>query len=600
MGKILELPIDIINKIAAGEVIERPSSVVKELIENSIDAGAQNIIIEVKEGGKSFIRIQDDGSGMFKEDAELAIKKHTTSKIKTAGDLFKIGSLGFRGEALASIASVSRMEIQTKTQLDTEGLELEIENGEIKNKKPVGVPIGTTIKIYDLFYNTPARKKYMKDIPVEFSHIADVVTKYALAYQGIGFRLVHNGKDVLFAPKTPDRLGNIVNIYGRELAKEMIPINKETEHIKIRGFIGKPTVNRADKSMIITFINHRYVKNHKINNAIVDAYANLLNTERYPVVILNFEIPKDKIDVNVHPTKIEVRIEKEDIVCFDIRDTIKTELETVSLVPKADPAKIIQPEAQSTLPQTDIRNLLRNKELIMKQMEQFKHRPVDTEPSKQKQLLDDKGEGVVITPLTVEDAAFNVIGRIHKTYILVETLKGLRVIDQHAAHERILFEEVIEKYSQKAVKTQELLTPVQLHLNVSEQTLVKNNKEKLREFGFTVDEMSGSSLILRTTPSILGKQQSPDLFMDLVAELNKEKDKKILQITEEILARVACRRAVKAGDILENMEMSTIVKRLMQCKQPHSCPHGRPTMIDFTIRDLEKSFNRIRGYETNA
>ncbi|MBW3014590.1 DNA mismatch repair endonuclease MutL [Candidatus Woesearchaeota archaeon] len=600
MGKILELPIDIINKIAAGEVIERPASVVKELIENSIDAGAQNIIIEVKEGGKSFIRIQDDGSGMSKEDAELAIKKHTTSKIKTAGDLFRIGSLGFRGEALASIASVSRMEIQTKTQLDTEGLELEIENGEIKNKKPVGVPIGTTIKIYDLFYNTPARKKYMKDIPVEFSHIADVVTKYALAYQGIGFRLVHNGKDVLFAPKTPDRLGNIVNIYGRELAKEMIPINKETEHIKIRGFIGKPTVNRADKSMIITFINHRYVKNHKINNAIVDAYANLLNTERYPVVILNFEIPKDKIDVNVHPTKIEVRIEKEDIVCFDIRDTIKTELETVSLVPKADPAKIIQPEAQSTLPQTDIRNLLRNKELIMKQMEQFKHRPVDTEPSKQKQLLDDKGEGVVITPLTVEDAAFNVIGRIHKTYILVETLKGLRVIDQHAAHERILFEEVIEKYSQKAVKTQELLTPVQLHLNVSEQTLVKNNKEKLREFGFTVDEMSGSSLILRTTPSILGKQQSPDLFMDLVAELNKEKDKKILQITEEILARVACRRAVKAGDILENMEMSTLVKRLMQCKQPHSCPHGRPTMIDFTIRDLEKSFNRIRGYETNA
>ncbi|MCK4670160.1 MAG: DNA mismatch repair endonuclease MutL [Nanoarchaeota archaeon] len=600
MGKIQELPIDLINKIAAGEVIERPASVVKELIENSIDAGAQNIIIEVKEGGKSFIRIQDDGSGMSSEDAELAIKKHTTSKIKTSGDLFRISSLGFRGEALASIAAVSRMEMLTKTQLDTEGLELEIENGEIKNKKPAGVPIGTTIKIYGLFYNTPARKKYMKDIPVEFSHIADVVTKYALAYQGIGFRLVHNGKDILFAPKTPDRLGNVVNIYGRELAKEMIPINKETENFKVRGFIGKPTINRADKSMIITFINHRYIRNQKINAAIVDAYANLLNTGRYPIVILNFEIPKEKIDVNVHPTKIEVRIEKEDIVCFEIKDAIKSELESISLVPKADPAKLVQSQIPSSLPQTDIRNILRNKEALLNQMEQFKNRPIDVEQSTQKQLTLSEKEGIVITPITVENAAYNVIGRIHKTYILVETMNGLRLIDQHAAHERIVYEEVLEKYSKNAVKVQELLQPVQLKLNIAEHVLVKNNKEKLKEFGFTLDEISGNTLVLRTAPSILGKQQSPELFMDLVAELKKEKDKKISTITEDILARVACRRAVKAGDILEKVEMSTLVKQLMQCKQPHSCPHGRPTMIDFTIRDLEKSFNRIRGFETNA
>lgn len=600
MGKIQELPTELINKIAAGEVIERPASVVKELIENSIDAGAQNIIVEVKEGGKSFIRVQDDGSGMSPEDAGLAIKKYTTSKIRSANDLFRISSLGFRGEALASIASVSRMVVQTKTQMDTEGTELEIEAGEIKEKKPAGVPIGTSIRIYDLFYNTPVRKKYMKDIPTEFSHITDVITRYALAYPGIGFRLVHNGKDVLFAPKTPDRLGNIVNIYGKDLAKEMIPVNRETENIIIRGFIGKPTINRADRSMMIVFINHRYIRNRKINDAIIEGYANLLNTERYPVVILNFEIPKDKVDVNVHPTKIEARIEKEDIICFDIKDTIKSELEKVSLIPEADPSRVVQSQIPSSLPQTDIRNLLKNKDLLMNKMDQFKHRPVDREQSEQQQLSSSEKEGVVITPLTVEDAAYNIIGRVHKTYILVETIKGLRVIDQHAAHERIIYEEVLDKYSQNAVRTQELLQPLQLKLNVSEETIVKNNKGKLMEFGFTIDEMSGSTLVLRTMPSILGKQQGADLFLDLVSELKKEKNKKMAQVTEEILARVACRRAVKAGDILERMEMSALVKRLMQCRQPHACPHGRPTMIDFTIRDLEKSFNRIRGYESKA
>src|SRR3989344_776037 len=267
MGKIHELDQDLINKIAAGEVIERPASVVKELIENSIDANANNIIIDIKEGGKSFIRITDDGHGMSREDSIKSIEKHTTSKIKTKEDLFKISTLGFRGEALASIAAISVMEIITKTIIELEGTKLDIENSKIKEVKSIGAPIGTTIKVMDLFYNTPARKKHLSDIPTEFRYISNVVEKYALAYPGIGFRLTHNDKDIILAPPTDDPLGNIINIYGLDFGKQLLNINKKNEMINISGFIGKPSLNRGDKSFIITFVNNRLVKNKSLSDS---------------------------------------------------------------------------------------------------------------------------------------------------------------------------------------------------------------------------------------------------------------------------------------------------------------------------------------------
>ncbi|MBW3012864.1 DNA mismatch repair endonuclease MutL [Candidatus Woesearchaeota archaeon] len=611
MGKIIQLSEDLINKIAAGEVIERPASVVKELIENSIDAGAKNIIIEIKEGGKSFIKITDDGSGMSKEDALISIKKHSTSKIKDVDDLFNIGSLGFRGEALASIAAVSNMEIITKTQFDLEGIEIEISNGKIKNVKEIGAPVGTTIKIYDLFFNTPARKKHLGDMNVELRHITDIVVKYALAYFEIGFRLVHNDKELILAPPTPDKLGNIVNIFGRDFAKLLLPVAGETDLVNVSGYIGKPALNRADRSHIFTYVNGRYIKNKELLDAVEKAYDHLLNTERYPVAILNFELPYERVDVNVHPTKATIRIEKQERVCSDIADILKKQLERANLVPKIEPSKVVQQildKEKSELPSTDIRQILKQKSNVMQTLQEIKNRPIDAQRSRQQQLLDkqkqqkqlDK-EKIVVDPIKIDYIAYNVLGKIHKTFILVETMDGLRIIDQHAAHERILFENIMEKFeSKQKIKKQTLLNPIQVNVLPNDALLIKDSLEKLDKFGFTVEEFGNNTFIIRTLPAILGKQQTEDFFHEIIAELKENQYKKIKGITEERFARMACRKAVKAGDVLENMQMEQLVKRLLECRQPHTCPHGRPTMIDFTITDLEKSFNRIRGFETNA
>ncbi|MBD3259243.1 DNA mismatch repair endonuclease MutL [Candidatus Woesearchaeota archaeon] len=612
MGKIIQLSEDLINKIAAGEVIERPSSVIKELIENSIDSGAKNIIIEIKEGGKSYIKITDDGSGMSREDALVSIKKHSTSKIKDVENLFNISSLGFRGEALASIAAVSNMEIVTKTQFDLEGTEIEISSGRIKNVKEVGAPVGTTIKVYDLFFNTPARKKHLGDMNIELRHITDIVVKYALAYFEIGFRLMHNEKEIVLAPPTPDKLGNIVNIFGREFAKLLLPVAGETDLVNVSGYIGKPALNRADKSYIFTYVNGRYIRSKELTDAIEKAYDHLLNTERHPVAILNFEIPYERIDVNVHPTKISIRIEKQEKISNDVTEILKKQLETANLVPKIEPSKVVQKmldkENPAELPSTDIRQILRQKSNVMQTLHEIKNRPLDAQNSRQQQLMQKQKqqkklaeENVEIDSIRIDSVSYNVLGRVHRTFVVVETAEGLRIIDQHAAHERILFENIIEKFeNKKKINKQTLLEPVQINASVNDALLIKDNLQKLDKFGFSVEDFGNNTFIIKTLPAILGKQQTEEFFNDILSEIKSNQYKKVKGITEERFARMACRKAVKAGDVLENMQMEQLVKRLLECKQPHTCPHGRPTMIDFTINDLEKSFNRIRGFETNA
>jgi DNA mismatch repair protein MutL len=458
---IIQLDKELINKIAAGEVIERPASVVKELIENSIDAGAKNIVIEAREGGKSYLRIRDDGSGMNEADVKISIKKHTTSKIKSAEDLFKITSLGFRGEALSSIAAISNMEIQTKTEDALEGIKLEIEAGKILDQKSIGCAKGTTIIVKDLFFNTPARKKHLKDMSVEFRHISEIVTRYALSNPEIGFRLSHNNKWIFQSPPTDDKRGNIIHIFGKDFGKEMIRLNEKTDNVEISGFIAKPSLTRADKSSIYTFVNGRYVKNKMLSDAVYDAYHTLLGTQRYPVAILDFTIDEEKIDVNVHPTKIEIRIEKEAHVYQDILDSIKKKLESTELIPKVD---VKEKQVQFAEPEQK------------KKETEYKNKPVDKQVSKQ--------EEIKIDDFKLETPAYNILGKIHKTFILIETKQGLRIVDQHAAHERILYEQLMKEFGKQGVKKQQLLQPIKVELKPDELQLIEQNKDILDFYGF--------------------------------------------------------------------------------------------------------------------
>ncbi|MBW2987355.1 hypothetical protein KY336_02280, partial [Candidatus Woesearchaeota archaeon] len=336
------------------------------------------------------------------------------------------------------------------------------------------------------------------------------------------------------------------------------------------------------------------------------------NTERHPIAILNFELPYERVDVNVHPTKLMIRIEKVERVCNDITDILRKQLETANLVPKIEPSRIVQQNLKTKpaeLPSTDIREILRQKTNVMQKLQEIKNRPIDAQQSRQKELIEKKkeqkklveGEEVKIDPIKLDFVAYNIIGKIHKTYILVETVEGLRVIDQHAAHERILFEKIMDNFeNKKTIRKQTLLDPIQIEVDPNETLLIKDNLKKLDDFGFMLEEFGRNTFLIRTLPAILGRQQKQGLFDDILAELKKNQYSKVKGITEERFARMACRQAVKAGDNMGQIEMEYLVKNLLDCKQPHTCPHGRPTMIDFTITDLEKSFNRIRGFETNA
>ena len=624
MGIIKQLDQDLINKIAAGEVIERPASVVKELVENAIDAGATNILIEVKNGGIDFIKVHDNGKGMEKEDAEISIKKHTTSKLNSKEQLFFISSLGFRGEALSSITTISHTSLTTRTKNNLEGIRFKIEGGKILRVEEVGSPIGTTFEITNLFYNTPVRKKHLKDSSTEFRHITDVIQRYALMYPEISFKLIHNKNTTINAPSTTDELGNIVNIFGTDFARELIPIKKGNVFIQILGHVGKPTtLNRSDKSSIYTFVNGRAVRNKILADAIADAYSNLLNTGRYPVAILNFEIAFDNVDVNVHPTKSTVRLQKEKDISENITKLIRDELESQDLVPKVK----LKLESQSTfakedpLPQTDIRKLLSNPEHSQKIFDQFRNRPIDTMPSSQTILsqeeksVSDSIQNLEPSPIEKQTEpikkpetyttssklpAFNILGTIHKTYIVIETVQGLRLIDLHAAHERVLFEKFLEQYENNSISKQTLLNPEKFEASPEEKIILEQETDTFQQFGFDIEPFGGNTFMIRTMPSIQGHQLNKEYFNNLVDVIRQGrlKDSTINSFIEHWIATKSCRSAEKAGDSLELPEQRSLILDLLNCKQPHTCPHGRPTMIDFSLKDLEKSFNRIRGFES--
>jgi len=567
MSRINILDEALINKIAAGEVIERPASVVKELVENSIDADADEVIVEVKDGGKSLIKVADNGNGMDRDDAKLCVERHATSKISNADDLFSINTLGFRGEALSSISSVSDFSLVTKTDKDIEGTIVKVENGKVKIDD-IGCSKGTIVEVRDLFSNIPARKKYLKSIQVEFNYIIDVVTRYALINKGIFFKLVHNGKQVFSSQKTDSLFDNIVSVYGKDIAKNLVKVFYKQDFLRVYGYISKPALTRNDRQQQSFYVNKRYIKSKVISNAVYDAYHTLLHIDRHPVVLLNIELNPDSVDVNVHPSKRIVKFYDEDKLYNELFNAVRESLYSNNLVPEV---RLEEGEYKATRKyplQKDKQSVLAVRDALVK-----------------KKI---KEEAVVKENI----GSFLLLGQINKTYILLENNKGLLIVDQHAAQERVNYEKFMKEYKKKGIKTQKLVKPKVINLSITESGVVEENKSFLKKLGFVIESYGKNSFILRAAPSIFGRINQ-ELVTDIINELSGIGSNVIEEEKEKRIIRFACRKSVKAGEELTMPLMEKLIEELDKTEQPFTCPHGRPTAISISLPELERKFKRV-------
>lgn len=566
--KIHLLENSLINKIAAGEVIENPASVVKELIENSLDAGSTEINIELKEGGKSYIKITDNGQGMTEQDAKLCFERHATSKISRPEDLFNISSLGFRGEALASIAAISNLKITTKTEDSLEGFLIEIESGKILKQAKIGCKTGTKIEVSNLFFNTPVRKKYLKDINTELNKILDLITRFSFRHQNISFNLTHNEKPLFNSPKTDNLLEKIITAYGKETSKQMLKIDYKNR-IEVNGFISKPGLTRSDKKQQTIFINDRNITNDVITKATYEAYRTLLFHNRHPLLILKIKLDPEDIDVNVHPTKKTVKLKKEQEIYNEVVSAISQTLNKNNLIPEANIQESNAKPTQKYSFSQDKQTLLTVKE---------------TPKNEYNEIQKDE-------PISNSIGPIKILGQINKTFILAENNKGMLIIDQHAAQERILYEEFMQKYENKGIKKQKLLKPLILELSAAETDLVNKNLETFASLGFELEDYGSNSILIRSVPYIF-ERFNKNLFLDILSEINDIKKQAVEKTKEERIIRFACRKAIKAGLELTNLQIQELIEDLEKTETPYTCPHGRPTMLNITLAELERKFKR--------
>lgn len=602
---IIELDTLTINKIAAGEVIERPASVVKELVENSIDAGSTQIKVTLQEGGKKLIEITDDGSGMNHADALLSIKRHTTSKIAKAEDLFSIASLGFRGEALASIVSVAQVEIFTKREDDELGTHIQVEGGKILLDKNISVANGTKIAVRNLFYNVPVRRKFLKSETTEMNHITEYITKLALAFPEISFSLAHNNRSVITAPKG-DLLSQINSIFGKNIAKACIPISRIEDKYTVTGFITKPEFSRKSRDYLYVFVLNRPIVNKVITDAILRGYSTAIPHNRAPIVFLNITIPKDEIDVNVHPTKKEVRFSKEAKLFSLVELAVKESLEKSGL------------EIFERVSETKYKPTILDKHSAPTTVS--KRQPTQIQSSPSPSLVQDKvGYKVVKTrekpidhflPSNQRGASYQkpehspkpmikILGIIKDTYIIAETNEGLLLCDQHAAHEKINYSKYVDQIERKKINVQSLLAPVSVSIKPSELEIINDLKTKLKEYGFELEIFGKNEILIRTIPSIMGVAISYDLAKDLIDtfkenidQISEQTKPEDLDFIKDIVSIFACRRSIKAGDKISVSEAETLIENLLKLEEPYTCPHGRPTMVILNQQYIEEIFQR--------
>jgi DNA mismatch repair protein MutL len=642
MGKIRVLAEDVANKIAAGEVIERPASVVKELVENSIDAGASKIEVKVKNGGKDWIQVIDNGEGMSPDDAKLAFERHATSKVERANDLFALRTLGFRGEALPSIASISRLSLTTRTEESLSGIKLRLVGGELEKEESCGAPIGSNIIIKDLFFNTPVRYKYLKQTSTEIGHISDIVNRLALSYPEIAFYLEHNGRKILETTGNNNLLDVIFSIYGRQVAKEMVKVDYSDSYMEIKGYISKPTVTRSSRKHQSYFVNGRYVKSNLMSKAVQEAYHTLLTVHRQPIVVLSLKLNPILVDVNVHPTKLEAKFSRAEMVYGLVKEGVSRAIKSSDLVPKLKLAnkpeksrdnytqneltlavdkkyrsKKEEGKSSQTKPKVE-KNQAKypqknkeSKELRAKKIEKLLQVDEDKlisskiEPIKETEIEDNIKE--TAQEYKQDDNSLNQekevdykkvelnlipIGQIHQTYIIAQGLDGMHIIDQHAAHERVRYEELMAEFKAGEIKTQELLIPMNLDLTHQEVEVLNENKEKIEQLGFSLESFGGSSYIVRGVPTGLYNLNDEELIRDCIDKLLEEDELgEAYELVEDILIMISCKTAIKAGDKLSIQEMNRLIDD-MERYGVTNCPHGRPVMMQLSKKELEKEFKR--------
>ncbi len=596
-----------INQIAAGEVIERPMAVVKELMDNSLDAGATAITVEIKEGGISFIRITDNGAGIAREEIKTAFLRHATSKIRTTEDLLSVTSLGFRGEALSSIAAVAQVELVTKPADEIVGSRYEIHGGREITLEEVGCPEGTTFLVRNLFYNTPARRKFLKSKTTEGNYIQELVQRYSLAHSDIRFSLIMDGRNKLQTSGDGQVKTNIFYNYGADVTREMIPVCQEAEGMKLEGFIGKPILSRGNRAFMNYFVNGRYIKSPVITGAIEQGYKEFLMNHRYPFVTLMLTIDSHYIDVNVHPTKMEVRFTNQQEVYDLFCQTIHAALKQATLVPEVSleskPAKtaesVVSPK-KAPEPFEYGREEKEEKERHgriaegNKTLDQgLKHAPFAEQKvniiKEEYHQLDLKKEEDVKPDVPV----FRIIGQVFDTYWLVEYEKELLIIDQHAAHEKVLYERLMEALREKKGITQTLAAPLVVSLSGRELEVLEQHKSVFEEIGFRLEGFGDREYLITGVPADFLNLAPKELFLEMLDSLMQENARIKPEFVLDHCATMACKAAVKGNHQMSYAEAKKLIEQMLQMDQPYHCPHGRPTTIAMSQYEFEKKFKRI-------
>ncbi|MGY0684060.1 DNA mismatch repair endonuclease MutL [Mammaliicoccus sciuri] len=655
MGKIKELELSLANKIAAGEVVERPASVVKELLENAIDAQATQIDITIKESGIQSIRVVDNGTGIEEDDIAKAFGRHATSKINNDYDLFHIRTLGFRGEALASISSVSRVTMKTCTD-GMLGHEVRVENGEITKKQPAKAKKGTDILVEDLFYNTPARLKYVKSLYTELGKITDIVNRMAMSHPNIAFNLVSDDKTVISTNGSGRTNEVMAEIYGMKIAKDLVPINGETDDYVVNGFICKPEHTRSNRHYISIFINGRYIKNFVLNKAIIEGYHTLLPIGRYPIVYLNIEMDPILVDVNVHPTKLEVRLSKEQLLYDLINQKIKEAFRGMSLIPDTSLEKQKPKKSQKEIfeQQKIDFEAKRNQNITQQQQVSHKSESVEEiektndatsrEPSPSWQFKDKTEHHSVIqedtikqednrdidvqhdepehienneetyevqdtveyvdtpyqAPIEEEQVSeaprvpyMEVVGQVHGTYIVAQNDTGMFMIDQHAAQERIKYEFFKEKIGEVTNETQSLLLPLTFNFSKDEHMIIEKYLQSLAEAGVFLEPIGHHDYMVSEYPVWLPNVDAEEIIKDMIDYVLDHEKVDIKKLREDAAIMMSCKKSIKANHYLRNHEMSHLIDELRETTDPFTCPHGRPIIIELTTYELEKLFKRV-------
>lgn len=596
MGYIRLMDEPLSNKIAAGEVVERPASVVKELVENAIDAGSTSIDIYLEEAGLQTIQITDNGSGMDEEDAILSFSRHATSKIANEHDLFRIRTLGFRGEALASIASVAKVALWTSDG-STTGTSIEIEGSHVKKQQAGALRKGTDIKVSQLFFNTPARLKYMKTIQTELGHIIDLINRLALCYPSIAFKLRHGEQVLLHTNGRGDLQQVIAAIYGMAIAKKMIPFEGESSDYRIHGYASLPEITRASKNYLTLFVNGRWVKHYSVQQSIVNAYHTFLPIERYPLVIMNIVGDPYLTDVNVHPSKQHIRLSKEKELQQLVEDTIRNSIRSVMRAPE------IAEKPKKALVSSEQMDLWKSKPVQPKYSE---NQPMHTfnktpETLMVKEPVENHQESFV-PPIENMQAVsskepfpeLDIVGQIHGTYIVGQSVDGFYLIDQHAAQERIKYEFFRDKVGDvDAGERQSLLIPLSMHYSADEALRLKEYANQLEEVGVSLEEFGPTTFIVRDHPVWFPKGFEEEIVKELVEQVLTNRKADVKKLREDAAIMMSCKRSIKANHYLTKDDMIKLLFDLRQAEHPFTCPHGRPVIVHFSTYEIEKMFKRV-------